>query len=215
MIYLFTGEDFKRKNIEYMKLLESISKNTDVLQINKNNFDQNLFESLYSGEGLFFKKSIIIFRNILETENLRELILDKLNILSEAPNDFFFIEDKLNKPFLNLFNKFKAKIYEFELPKEKKEKFNNFLLANAFGNRDRLNLWIYFRMAMDKGIGMEELIGVLFWKAKDMLLKRNFSKFKKEELQVFAGKISYLLPEARHKGLDDESAFEQFLLEAF
>ena len=215
MIYLFTGDDFKEKNLEYQKLLDSISEGTEVLQINKNDFDKNLFESLYSGKGLFFDKSIIIFRNILETENIKELILDKLNLISESSNDFIFLEGKLNKPILNSFNKFKAKIYEFELAKEKKEKFNNFLLANAFGNRDRLNLWIYFRMAIDKGVGMEELIGVLFWKAKDMLLKRNFSKFKEGELQAFSGRISGLLPEARHKGLDDESVFEHFLLEAF
>ncbi len=69
--------------------------------------------------------------------------------------------------------------------------------------------------AMDKGVGMEELVGVLFWKAKDMLLKKNFSKFSEVELQAFASKLSYLLPKARKEGLDDESVFEQFLLEAF
>ena len=99
--------------------------------------------------------------------------------------------------------------------KEKKEKFNNFLLANAFGARDKKGLWIYFRQAMDVGVGMEELIGVLFWKVKDMLIKKNFGKFKEPELKNFAAKISYVLPEARKNGLDAEAAFEQFLLEAF
>ena len=88
-------------------------------------------------------------------------------------------------------------------------------MANALGNKDKLNLWIYFRQAIDRGVGMEELIGVLFWKAKDMILKRNFSKFSLPELQNFTSKISYLLPEARKEGLDAESVFEQFLLEAF
>jgi hypothetical protein len=88
-------------------------------------------------------------------------------------------------------------------------------MANALGDRDKRNLWIYFRQAMDKGVGMEELIGVLFWKAKDMILKKKFGKFKESELKNFASKISYLLPEARKEGRDDETAFEQFLLEAF
>ena len=105
---------------------------------------------------------------------------------------------------------------EITLPlKEKKEKFNNFLLANAFGARHKLNLWIYFRQAVDRGVMMEELTGVLFWKVKDMLLNKNFSKFKEAELKKIASKLSYLLPEARKKGLDAEMAFEQFLLEAF
>ena len=126
-----------------------------------------------------------------------------------------FLEGKLSKPILDTFKKTKTEIKTFELPKEKKEKFNNFLLANAFGGRDKLNLWIYFREAMDVGVGMEELIGVLFWKIKDMILKKNFGKFKEPELKNFAAKLSYLLPEARKEGRDAESAFEKFLLEAF
>ena len=120
----------------------------------------------------------------------------------------------MKKPVLDAFKKSRAELKIFELSKEKKEKFDNFLLANAFGNRDKLNLWIYFRQAVDLGVGMEELIGVLFWKGKDMILKKNFAKFKPEELENFVSKISYLLPEARKEGIDAEAAFERFLLEA-
>ena len=76
-------------------------------------------------------------------------------------------------------------------------------------------MWIYFRQAVDKGVVLEEIIGVLFWKIKDMILKKNFNKFTEEQLKTFASKIAYLLPEARKKGLDAEAAFEQFLLEVF
>ena len=125
---------------------------------------------------------------------------------------------KLNKSILEAFKKVEPKrlqINIFELSKEKKEKYDNFLVANAFANKDKLNTWIYFRQAMDAGVGMEEIVGVLFWKIKDTILKNNFSKFKEEQLKTFASKISYLLPEARKKGLDAEARFEQFLLEAF
>ena len=88
-------------------------------------------------------------------------------------------------------------------------------MANAFGAKDKLNLWIYFRQAMDLGVGMEELVGVLFWKIKEMLLKKDFRKFSEAELKNFASRLSSLLPEARQAGRDAESAFEQFLLEAF
>ena len=72
-----------------------------------------------------------------------------------------------------------------------------------------------FRQAVDLGVGLEELTGVLFWKAKDMLLKNNFRKLSEKELKNLTSKISYLLPEARQKGIDAEIAFEQFLLEVF
>ena len=89
------------------------------------------------------------------------------------------------------------------------------MIANAFTNKDKLNTWIYFRQSIDLGVSLEEINGVLFWKIKDMILKKNFNKFKDEQLKYFIEKLSYLLPEARKNGVDAESAFEQFLLEAF
>jgi hypothetical protein len=141
--------------------------------------------------------------------------LGKLELINESQNDFIFFEGKLSKIVLDAFKKVRAELNIFELSKEKKEKYNNFLLADAFADRDKLKLWVYFRQAMDKGVRMEELVGILFWKAKDMILKKNFYKFSEAELKNFTAKVSYLLPQARKTGLDDESVFEQFLLEAF
>ncbi len=142
--------------------------------------------------------------------------------MGESANLFIFLEGKLNKSILDAFKKALSAdqqtapfINIFELSKERKEKFDNFLVANAFERKDKLNMWIYFRQAIDKGVGMEELIGVLFWKIKDMLLRKNFSKFSESELKDSASCLSFLLPEARKKGQDAESVFEQFLLKVF
>jgi hypothetical protein len=187
----------------------------EFFSINKNDFDERQVENLYSGAGLFFSKCIVVFLNLLEQEEARTFLFKKLDFLHNSPNSFIFLEGKLKKSDLDIFKKNRAEINVFELSKEKTEKYNNFLLTYDFEKRDRLNLWIHFRQAIDCGVGMEELIGVLFWKAKDMILKKNFSKFKEEELKIFASRLSYLLPEARKEGRDDESAFEQFILEAF
>ncbi|MCE9548823.1 YceG family protein [Candidatus Nomurabacteria bacterium] len=215
MIYLFSGDDVKNKHNAYIKFIKSIPKATETFFISRNEFNKMQVESLYSGSGLFFAKSAVIFSNVLEREELREFILEKLELMGESQNDFIFLEGKLGKPVIDAFKKARAEINIFELPKAKLEKFDNFLLANAFGQKDRLNLWIYFRMAVDRGVVMEELVGVLGWKAKDMILKKNFGKFSENELKNFVAKLSYLLPEARAKGEDAEAAFEQFLLEAF
>ena len=215
MLYLFSGDDAKNKIINYEKFIKSLPKEAEVLSVNRNDFDQVQIESFYSGSSLFSAKSAVVFSGILEYEETREFVLEKLELMGKSGNIFVFLEGKLNKPILDTFRKARAELNVFELPKEKKEKFDNFLVANAFANKDKLNTWIYFRQAVDVGVVMEELIGVLFWKIKDMLLKKNFSKFSEEQLKDYASKISYLLPEARKKGLDAESAFEQFLLEAF
>ncbi len=218
MLYLFSGDDSKNKILNYEKFINSIPVSTEIFFINRNDFNPVQTESFYSGASLFSALSAIVFQNILEYEETRNFILDKLKLMGESNNSFIFLEGKLNKPILDAFKKVQPKRLQlniFELPKEKKEKFDNFLVANAFANKDKLNTWIYFRQAMDVGVNMEEIIGVLFWKIKDSILRKNFSKFSEAQLKTFASRVSYLLPEARKKGLDAESALEQFLLEAF
>ena len=221
MIYLFAGDDAKNKHTSYEKFIRSLPaqaglpKGTETFFISRNDFDKTQIESFYSGAGLFFNKCAVIFSNILEREEIRDFILGKLTQISESQNDFIFLEGKLNKPILDAFKKARAELNVFELPKAKKEKFDNFLVANAFSQKDKLNMWIYFRQAMDIGVGMEEIVGVLFWKIKDMLIKKDFRKFSESELKDSASRLSYLLPEARKEGRDAESALEQFLLKAF
>ncbi len=215
MIYLFTGDDTRKKHLSYERFVKAKSAQTETLFINRNNFNKMELESLYSGAGLFASKFVVVFEGILEYEDNRDFVLDKLSLMAGSVSDFIFLEGKLNKAILDIFKKHKAELYIFELPKAKKEKFDNFLVANAFGAKDKLNMWIYFRQAMDLGVGMEEIVGVLFWKIKDMILKKDFRKFSEAELKDSASRLSYLLPKARKSGRDAESAFEQFLLEVF
>ncbi len=215
MIYLFTGDDATKRLEAYEKFLTSSRKGAEIFFINKNEFNPIQLESLYSGSGLFFSKSVAVFKNILEFETARNFVLERAQDMNDSPNLFIFLEGKLNKPVLDVFNKAGAKVYIFELPKEKKEKFNNFLLATAFEDKDKLKLWMHYREAVDLGVGLEELIGVLFWKMKDMILKKNFRKFSRVQLEMISSKLSYLLPQSRKQGDDAEIAFERFLLEAF
>lgn len=215
MLYLFSGDDSKNKILNYEKFIKSIPLGTEIFFINRNDFNPVQIESFYSGASLFSALSAIVFQNILEYEETRDFVLEKLKLMGQSDNSFIFLERKLNKPILDAFKKARGELNVFELPKEKKEKFDNFLVANAFINKDKLNTWIYFRQAMEVGVGMEEIIGVLFWKIKDTIIKKDFRKFQEEQLKNFASRLSYLLPEARKVGRDAESAFEQFLLEAF
>ena len=215
MLYLFSGDDAKKKNLSCEKFIKSLPKGVEAFFISKNVFDPAQIESFYSGASLFAARSAVVLERLLEYEEARDFILDKLKFMGESDSHFIFLEGKLSKPALDAFRKARAEINIFELPKDKKEKFDNFLLAGAFARKDKFHTWVYFREAIDKGVGMEELVGVLFWKIKDTLLKRDFTKFSKEQLKGFIARLSYLLPEARQRGLDAESAFEKFLLEAF
>ena len=131
MLYLFSGDDTKNKLISYEKFIKSVPLDTDTFFINRN-----------SGASLFSALSRVVFQNIFEYEETRDFVLNKLELMGQSANSFIFLEGKLNKPTLDAFKKVHAEINLFELPKEKKEKFDNFLVANAFGQKDKLNLWI-------------------------------------------------------------------------
>jgi DNA polymerase III delta subunit len=215
MIYLFSGDDVKNKLGTYEKLLAKAPKGSEIFRLAKNDFNPAQLEGFYSGAGLFSKHSVVSLSDFLSEDETEDFILNHLDQFASSANWFVLVEGKLNKPILDVFKKAKAEINIFEAPKTASEKFNSFGLANSFGVRDKLNLWIQFREAMANGVALEELAGILFWKAKDMLIKKSFGKFTEEELKNFVQKISYLLPESRQKGKDAEAAFEQFLLEAF
>ncbi|KKU49515.1 MAG: hypothetical protein UX71_C0013G0009 [Parcubacteria group bacterium GW2011_GWA1_47_10] len=219
MIYLFSGDDTKKKLASYEAFLAAHTKAKkeakETFFINKNDFDPMQLESFYSGASLFSAKSAVVFHDILAGEEESEFILPRLKEMAESENSFIFLEGKLGKPVLDAFKKARAELNMFEAPKERKEKFNSFVIANAFAQKDKFNTWLYFRQAVERGVALDELSGILFWKVKDMLLKRSFGKFQEEELKDLAGRLSYLLPQARKKGPEAESALEQFLLEAF
>jgi hypothetical protein len=215
MIYLFAGEDAKKKMSSVELCIESLSKDTEIFTFSKNDFEPSVIENFYSGQGLFFKKCIILVRGALEKEENEKFILDNLEAMSVSQNFFIFLEGKLKKATVDAFRKAKAEVSIFDLTSAEKEKFNSFLLANAFGLKSKLELWIYFRQAIEKGVSLEELVGVLQWKAKDMILKKNFSLFSEKDLRRISMHLAYILPEARGSARDDEAHLERFLLEAF
>lgn len=215
MLYLFAGADTKKKLEALERFTVSLRKSAEVFSINKDNFFPDQIESLYSGAGLFGDRCAVLFENILEDEEAGEFLLSRLDAFHDSENHFVFLEGKPLKATLDAFKKARAELNVFELPVLKKEKWNNFTLANALREKNKLSLWISFRQAINHGATLEELAGILFWKAKDMIIKKNFSKFSRQELEGFSSKISYLLPRARREGLDAEAAMEEFLLEAF
>ena|SRR3989344_396173 len=215
MLYLFSGDDIGKRNQALEELLQSLPKDVETLSVDQNNFDAQEFENFYSSAGLFSARRALILNRILEKEETAEFLMMRLPALAESESFFIFLEGKISRVTLDIFKKARGELNIFELPVTKKEKFNNFTLANALGERDKFSLWISFRQALNHGATLEELAGILFWKSKDMILKKNFSKLSKEELQNFSSRISYLLPEARREGRDAEAALEEFLLEAF
>ena len=106
MLYLFTGDDTKNKNLNYEKFIKSFPSAIPIFPINRNNFIKDQIESFYSGSSLFFLKCIVVFDGILDRQENEEEdeINDEQNVYSKnyiikiyapnnpSPNNLFKIE---------------------------------------------------------------------------------------------------------------------------
>lgn len=212
MIYLFFGNDTKLKRKTYLDFIKNIPEGVNIFDINKNNFDPTQFESLYSSNSLFFAKSIVVLNNLFENEEIKEIVFANLINLEKSVNDFIFLEGDLKKAELDAFKKVRAEINFFEKKEIKKQSFNTFLLANNLGDRDKLNIWINLQRAYREDIFVDAIVGILFWKVKDMILKKNFQNFSLEELQKIARELPFILSTSRLSSKDDQVSLEQFLI---
>src|SRR3989344_1276952 len=161
MIVLFAGNDALQKHVASEKFLTSLPRDTEVFNLGRGDWNSAQIESLYSGSGLFWKSSAVVFSNILDATEAREFLFPRLDKLQESQNYFVFLEGKLAKAVLDIFKKARAEVEVFEKQESKEERFNSFLLANALGQKSKLDLWILYRQAIMAGVSLEELAGVL------------------------------------------------------
>jgi hypothetical protein len=139
---------------------------------------------------------------VTENTDAKEALPDLLAAMQESPNIFIVLEGKPNAELKRAFEKNAEKIVECE-PKavvEKKEEFNIFALTSAFASRDAFKAWKIYREAIDAGTAVENILGLLFWKAKSIADK------------VLARELMVLYHEGHRGRRDLELATEQCIL---
>ena len=86
-----------------------------------------------------------------------------------------------------------------------------FRLADALRAGNKKALWVGYQRELQHGAAPEALHGVLFWAAKDMVLKSSGSAQKSHAKNLIA-ELATLPHEARRQGEDLEYALERFIL---
>lgn len=178
MIYLLYGTDAIKSRKKLHTLLDGMfAKKPDAsyIRVDGENFDESRIEEFIGGQGLFENKYIIVFDNLFKDKNIKETILKKIKEISKSQNIFIFLEEKLNKAELKRFEKYAEKIQKFGdvNPPAGGKKFDIFSLTDAFGRRDKKELWVLYQKAKLNNVSDEEVHGILFWQIKSMLLSLN------------------------------------------
>ncbi|WKZ26286.1 MAG: hypothetical protein QY304_02745 [Candidatus Paceibacterota bacterium] len=232
MIIALFGNDYVKKNRRLADLIREFQEKTgsnSVLRFVQDNFSRSEIENLIKGQGLFEKQIIAVFDQIFSVSEFRDLFLESVLGFSESPNVFVLLETEEEKKLTEVL-KGKAKIEKMDLPEIRP--FNLYSLSDAFGRRDRKKFWILFLKAQTAGFTPEEILGVLFWQVKNILIvldskneaesglksfpykkAKEFSKnFSAEDLKKLSSGLNSLYHEAHLGKIDFLSSLEKFIL---
>lgn len=167
------------------------------------------------GPGMFAAgKRVVIFDGIFTSgsQDHRSQLTDAVRYLSDAKEPFVILEGKLDAATRKLLEKHASHAEEFVAPKKQEEK-TIFVLANALQRGDKKALWVGLMREYAKGSAPEAVLGLLFWGAKQMVLKSR-SDAEAERGKRLVAALAELPHKARRRGEDLSYALERFALSA-
>ncbi len=249
MLYLLHGSDFKKSREKLHSMVDSLLKkkpDASFFKLDSSNFSEAQIDELIGGQGLFEQKYIVQMDGLLEDSKSKDFVSDRLDSFAESNNIFVFIEEGVSKPVLKKMEKVADKVQEFSLKENQGRKFgvigggelnlsdfNIFDLADAFGRRDKKNLWVLYQKAKMRNIPDEEIHGIINWQLRSMLIANKskiaqeaglkpfvyskslrFAKnFEENELKKLSSKLVSIYHDARRGLCEFDIEMERFVLD--
>ncbi len=214
MLYFFHGSDRDKARDALSKALEKSSKKADIVRITDAHTPADL-QAVLQGPGMFApvgKGRVVVLDSIIggANEEMRQTLIDALKMMKESDEEFFVLEGALDAATRKQIEKFAEKSEKFDAAK--KEKDNSiFALANALQRRDKKALWVGLMQEYAKSAAPEAVHGLLFWGAKQMLMKSRESK-ERAHAEFLVAELAELPHAARRRGEELEYALERFVL---
>jgi DNA polymerase III delta subunit len=211
MIHFLYGTDTEKARRALGKELGQVTKGEWVVRITDAHTLADLHSALQGG-GMFGGTCVTVFDTVLGggQEDMRETLVRALEGLRDSGERFYILEGSLDAATRKHVEKFAEKVEKFDAPK--KEKDNSiFALANALQRGDKKALWMGLMREFGKGGAPEALHGLLFWGAKQMLLKARAPE-ESRRAQSLVAELAELPHLARRRGEDLEYALERFVL---
>lgn len=183
MIYAFAGTDTEKRQAAVSSLLQKYPE-APIFRFDDLNKDPADLYNLIGGDDLFAEMRLVVIDKLLETD-FGVHVLENLAKLSESPNVFVIIENSLEKETLKALEKEAKDLKVFDLPKTKDDRFNIFQITDAFGARDKKSSWVLMQKALRRDISVEEILNILIWQVKNLLLAKGAKSMKETGLSPF------------------------------
>lgn len=206
MLFFYSGTDTTKLR---EKLHAAVEKYTgaDVVRVTDAHAVADL-EAALAGGGMFASgKRVAVLDNVLGNLEMQEVVLARLAALGKREDIFFLVASEVNAATRKQIEKHAEKSEKFDTEKGKKAE-TVFALANALQSGKKKDLWVGYRREIAGGKSPESIHGVLFWAAKQHLLRSPQDARAKK----LVARLAELPHEARRNGFDMEYALEHFVL---
>ncbi|KKW17425.1 hypothetical protein A3C86_00760 [Candidatus Kaiserbacteria bacterium RIFCSPHIGHO2_02_FULL_49_16] len=211
MLHFYSGTDTKKAREEMNKAIELVRKDgARIVRINDTNSTDDLYASLQGG-GLFGEKHVFVIDGVSENEAMLPVLLQMLEAMNKSEEPFFVYEASPDANTRRTIEKYAETTKKFDAPKKEKDG-SVFALANAMRRADKKALWTGYQRELVKGKEPEAIHGVLFWGAKDMLLKSREGTPENKRAKKLVAELAELPHESRRNNFPLEYALERFVL---
>ena len=173
MIYLLTGNKKERKEYIYNLCREQGIDIETIQHFYNDSFKEiSFYDSVSADTGLFAERECFVFHDAVRDLEVKDILKNYLH----TPHLLIFSEDSILKKDQNIFEKAGISLNEFSKEQKIEEtKYNTFALADLLGKRDKKNLWLGFREAIEM-VSAEEIHGILWWQIKNLALVKKSTK---------------------------------------
>lgn len=171
MLYVFYGTDAVnvRKAAHSFLAEEYEQKGYTIDRIAPEAYEAGMLVDRAGAQSLFSdERTVTVLDTPSEQREVFEDVLEHVEILGESPNSFVLVETGLRAPEKKAFAKHAHKMHEEKA--DQKKDFNIFSMTDALLRRDKKSLWVLLVRARERGISGEEVVGVLYWQVKMLML---------------------------------------------
>jgi DNA polymerase III delta subunit len=188
--------------------------------------DEGMIIEELLGVDMFTPKKIYIVDDVLAEEKIFEIIKNwDMNVSAEK--HLIVRESAVPLARVKEIEKIGGKVEKYVLAEKKDADI--FQLTDAWASRDTKRAWLTFHALLDKGMVVHQMIAMLWWQIRTLLLvsvskenpglkpfvyaksKKALERFTKKELSDAAMKLLAVYHDG-HRGDDIEVLFEKFIL---
>lgn len=206
MLYLITGTDTEKARAKLNAAVEKNAKEKVVIRITDAHTLADL-EAALGGAGMFGGDRVVVLDNALENEEMRTVVLQRLPQLQKSPDVSMIYHTALDAATRKQIEMYVESSERHDAPKSVKQE-TIFGLVRLLQSGKKKDLWVGYRRELLRGKSPEAMHGILFYAAKDSLLRNP----KDARARALVAQLAELPHEARRAGFDLEYALEHFVL---